>query len=232
MQPCDGAERISEADMTLIATPALGRRRFLVGSLAAVGGLALPALSEAQTARIRTPAATAGPFYPPALPKDIDNDLVVVRGSQAKAEGTVTHIVGRILDLAGRPIADAQVEIWQCDAHGRYLHPGSEGRHPRDAAFQGFGRARSGPDGAYRFRTIRPVPYTGRTPHIHFAVKAGRTDFITQMYVAGEPLNARDLLYTQIADRRQRDAVTVRLDPADGIEPGALAGEFDIVLAT
>ena len=139
--------------------------------------------------------------------------------------------MGRVLGVDGRPIPDATVEIWQCDAHGRYLHPGDTGSRPRDSAFQGFGRAVSGADGAYRFRTIRPVAYPGRTPHIHFAVTApGRRELVTQMYVAGEPFNERDGLYRSIRDPRQRAAVTVRLEEANGVEPGALAGAFDIVL--
>jgi protocatechuate 3,4-dioxygenase beta subunit len=214
--------------MTLTTTPELGRRRLLAVGLTVAGGLLVPTLLRAQE-RVPTPAATAGPFYPPTLPADIDNDLVMVRGSQARAQGTVTHITGRVLTAAGRPIPNAQVEIWQCDAHGRYLHPGSGGSTARDAAFQGFGRVRTAADGGYSFRTIKPVPYTGRTPHIHFSVSSTAGDLITQMYVAGEPLNARDGLYRSIPER-QRDAVTVRLEPGNGIEAGALAGQFDIVL--
>jgi protocatechuate 3,4-dioxygenase beta subunit len=162
----------------------------------------------------------------------VDSDLVVLRGAEARAEGVVIHVMGRVLGVDGRPIPNATVEIWQCDARGRYLHPGDTGGRPRDSAFQGFGRAASGADGAYRFRTIRPVPYPGRTPHIHFAVTApGRRELVTQMYVAGEPLNERDGLYRSIRDPGQRAAVTVRLEDANGIEPGALAGSFDIVLA-
>jgi protocatechuate 3,4-dioxygenase beta subunit len=187
-----------------------------------------PSILRAQ-GLVPTPAQTAGPFYPPTLPADIDNDLVVVRGSQARAQGTVAHITGRVLSAAGRPVPNAQVEIWQCDANGRYLHPGSGGSTPRDAAFQGFGRVRTAADGAYSFRTIKPVPYTGRTPHIHFGVASTAGDLTTQMYVADEPQNARDGLYRSIPER-QRDAVTVRLEPANGIEAGALAGQFDIVL--
>jgi protocatechuate 3,4-dioxygenase, beta subunit len=218
--------------MTLIATPAMGRRRFIAGGLAAAGGLVLPTRLFAQPAGLMaTPQQTTGPFYPVQFPPDVDNDLVVLRGSAAKAEGTVTHVMGRVLGLDGRPIAGAQIEIWQCDSRGRYLHPGDTGGRPRDSAFQGFGRTVSGPDGAYRFRTIRPVPYSGRTPHIHFAVAApGRRDLVTQMYVAGEPQNERDGLYRSLGPR-QRQAVTVRLESAGGVEAGALAGSFDIVLA-
>ncbi len=219
--------------MDLIATPALGRRRFVLGGLAAAGASIVPLSAPwSETGLVATPRQTAGPFYPTKLPPDIDNDLVVLRGSAARAEGIVTHVMGRVLGIDGRPIPNATVEIWQCDARGRYLHPDDTGGRPRDSAFQGYGRAVSDADGAYRFRTIKPVPYPGRTPHIHFAVEApGRRELVTQMYVAGEPLNERDSLYRQIRDLRQRAAVTVRLEPANGIEAGALAGRFDITLA-
>ena len=219
--------------MNLIATPAMGRRRFLVGGFAAAGVLILPAsMARSATGLVATPRQTAGPFYPTKFPSDIDNDLVVLRGDAARAEGIVTHVTGRVLGLDGKPIPNAVVEIWQCDARGRYLHPGDTGGRPRDSAFQGYGRAVSDANGMYRFRTIKPVPYPGRTPHIHFAVQApGRRELVTQMYVAGEPLNERDGLYQAIRDPRQRAAVTVPLEPANGIEAGALAGQFDIALA-
>jgi protocatechuate 3,4-dioxygenase beta subunit len=218
--------------MARVITPELGRRRLLTGGLAAAGTLILPPGVRAQAALVPTPPQTTGPFYPVTFPSDVDSDLVVLQGAEARAEGVVAHVMGRVLGIDGRPIPGATVEIWQCDARGRYLHPGDTGSRPRDSAFQGFGRAVSGEDGAYRFRTIRPVPYPGRTPHIHFAVAApGRRELVTQMYVAGEPLNERDGLYRSIRDPRQRAAVTVRLDEANGIEPGALAGSFDLVLA-
>lgn len=133
----------------------------------------------------------------------------------------------------GAPIPDAAIEIWQCDATGIYRHPRDmHWLRKRDGGFQGRGRARSAADGAYAFRTIKPVAYPGRTPHIHFAITApGRSPLITQMYVAGEPQNARDGVLNAISDRRQRDSVIVRLQPGDGIEASALAGSFDIVLA-
>jgi protocatechuate 3,4-dioxygenase beta subunit len=219
--------------MDLIATPPMGRRRFVLSGLAVTGTLILPGMSRAQqSGLVATPQQSAGPFYPVKFPPDIDSDLVVLRGSAARAEGTVTHVMGRVLGLDGQPIPNATVEIWQCDARGRYIHPADTGGRSRDKAFQGYGRAVSGADGAYRFRTIKPVPYPGRTPHIHFAVQApGRRELITQMYVAGEPQNDGDFLYRSIRDPRQRAAVTVRLDPANGIEDGALAGSFDLVLA-
>jgi intradiol ring-cleaving dioxygenase-like protein len=102
-------------------------------------------------------------------------------------------------------IPGAVVEIGQCDAFGRYRHP-RDRRDGRDPRFQGRGRVgRTGPDGAYAFRTIRPLPYPGRTPHLHVAVAApGRAPLVTQIYVAGEPLNERDGLSHGLRDPRQR----------------------------
>ena len=139
-------------------------------------------------------------------------------------------MAGRVLDRQGRPLPGLLVEIWQCDANGRYLHPGDR-RGPRDPGFQGFGRALADAGGGYRFRTIRPVAYPGRTPHIHFKVlRAGDELLTTQMYVAGEAQNERDGLYRRLdGDERQR--VTVALSPAPGLEGGALSGTFDIVIA-
>ena len=217
----------------LIPTPEIGRRRFIASGLASAGAVLLPHGLHAQQSLVPTPQQTAGPFYPVQFPEDIDNDLVQMRGVEAHASGVVTHVMGRVLGTDGKPIPNATVEIWQCDAHGRYLHPADTGKRPRDTAFQGYGRMTSGADGAYRFRTIRPVAYPGRTPHIHFAVRtpSGR-QLVTQMYVAGEPLNARDGPYASIRDPRQRHAVTVALTAANGIEPGALTGTFDLVLPT
>ena len=181
---------------------------------------------------VPTPGQTEGPFYPIEFPPDMDNDLVKVTGQATQAVGQVIHISGRVLDTRGQPRPGSVVEIWQCDAKGIYRHPRAGGQGRIDQAFQGYGRTSVDEKGQYRFRTIRPVPYPGRTPHIHFAVQAPqRRELVTQMYVAGEPGNARDDLYRAIRDPRQRAAVTVALEPANGIEDGALAGAFDLVLA-
>lgn len=216
-------------------TPALsrapsGRRVLLAGGVAAVAAGALRPLSAAAESLRPTPRQSTGPFYPVDWTGDVDADLVRVAGEAARAQGTVTHLRGRVLDAAGVPLPGAVVEIWQCDAFGRYRHP-RDRQDGRDAGFQGRGRAVAGADGTYAFRTIRPVPYTGRTPHIHVAVMApGRGPLVTQFYVEGEPLNARDGLFNGLRDARDRAAVLLRLDRAEGIEPGALIAERDIVL--
>lgn len=205
-------------------------RRGLLGGGALVLATGL-APRRALAALLPTPPQSEGPFYPPSLPRDIDADLVRVTGLDARAMGTVTHVVGRVLDRDGRPVPRALVEIWQCDANGRYLHPGDRGRNPRDPAFQGYGRTLTDAGGGYRFRTIRPVPYPGRTPHIHFKVAVpGLGELTTQMYVKGEPGNARDFLLNSVRDPAARERLLVELSPAEAIESGALTGTFDIVL--
>ncbi len=178
-----------------------------------------------------TPGQTEGPFYPTTFPADMDADLVRVAGQKAQAIGRVTHISGRVLNRRGETVRGAMVEIWQCDANGIYNHPGDSGRGRRDAAFQGYGRTQVDAGGRYAFRTIRPVAYPGRTPHIHFKVHApGVGRLTTQLYIAGEPRNAGDGVLNAIRDRKARESVIVRLEDADAVEPGALAGTFDIVL--
>lgn len=219
--------------MARSTTPLIGRRTLTVGLSAAVATLIVPlSNSLAQSSLIPTPRQTTGPFYPADWTGDVDDDLVRVRGEAARAMGDVLHVSGRVLDVAGEPLAGASVEIWQCDAQGVYRHPRDEGAdRRRDAGFQGRGLTRTDSQGRYSFRTIRPVPYGQRTPHIHFKVEpAERSTLITQMYVFGEPRNERDGLLNSIRDPRQRESVIVRLEPADRFEPGALAAEFDIVI--
>jgi protocatechuate 3,4-dioxygenase, beta subunit len=218
--------------MALVATPWIGRRQIIIGLAAAASALPIPSGVGAQAKLVATPRQTEGPFYPVEWAGDVDNDLVVVKGEAAKALGQVLHVEGRVLDLSGRPIAGTAVEIWQCDTNGVYRHPDDEGGgRRRDAAFQGRGRTLADAAGRYRFRTIRPVPYGWRTPHIHFKVEPpdGRA-LITQMYVFGEAQNVRDSVLNAIRDPRQRDTVIVRLEPAERLEAGALAAAFDIVL--
>jgi protocatechuate 3,4-dioxygenase beta subunit len=206
----------------------LRNRRFVLGGIAAIataGGLLRPA-----AALVPTPRQTKGPFYPLTLPLDKDNDLVRVDGAAQQALGTVTHVAGRVLDLNGRPVSGARVEIWQCDANGRYHHVGDRNSAPEDGGFQGYGETLSNAVGAYRFRTIRPVPYPGRTAHIHFAISGqGFDPLVTQMYVAGEPGNADDGILNRI-DATARERVIVALSPAPEVEADALKGTFDIVL--
>jgi protocatechuate 3,4-dioxygenase, beta subunit len=214
-------------------TPSLLGRRLVVSGLAATaaGPLIPGTVGLAQTTSLLpTPRQTTGPFYPVDWSGDADADLVRVAGEAARAQGVVTHLRGRVLDARGEPVSGAVVEIWQCDAFGHYRHP-RDRAEGRDPGFQGRGRVATGPDGSYAFRTIRPVPYPGRTPHIHVAVMfPDRAPLVTQFYLAGEPLNERDGLFNALRDPRQREAVLLRLEPAERIETGAFLAGRDIVL--
>lgn len=204
------------------------RRRLLVAS----GGLLVAGpLSAVAQILTPTPAQTEGPFYPRELPLDRDNDLATVTGAPAGAKGTIAHVFGTVRDEQGRVVTGTRVEIWQCNAFGKYHDARDRRDAPLDPGFQGFGETTTDAQGRWRFRTIRPVVYPGRTPHIHFAiVPQGGTKLVTQMYVAGEAGNARDGVYRSIRDEAARKSVTVALAPADDVEAKALAGEFNIVL--
>lgn len=205
------------------------RRRFITRLTLASALFAAPGAFAEEL--IRTPSQTEGPFYPNHLPLDTDNDLIVLNNSLTPAVGEVTWLSGRILDAKGDPIRNATVEIWQCDAKGVYLHQGSDNAAKRDANFQGFGRFLTGSTGEYLFRTIKPVPYPGRTPHIHFAVKfKGRDKFTTQCYIKDNPQNDRDGVLRGIRDAKMRESVIVPFDPVKNSKAGELAAKFDIVM--
>lgn len=200
------------------------RRRLLLGGAAVLAAAPLRALGLRAT-----PAQPEGPFYPVELPLDDDNDLTRVGAAAQSAAGEPTDLTGRVLDLNGRPLVGVRVEIWQCDAMGRYHHPRDTGAHRRDPHFQGHGHTLTDGGGSYRFRTIHPVPYPGRTPHIHFAVlPPGGEALITQLYVQGESRNAGDFLYRRVPPE-QRGLVTAAFRPGAG--PGVgYAAAFDIAL--
>jgi protocatechuate 3,4-dioxygenase, beta subunit len=205
------------------------RRRFL--ATLALGSAALTVHGAFAEQLARTVAQTEGPFYPDRLPLDTDNDLIVVNDGITPAVGEITHLSGRILDETGAAIRNAVVEIWQCDAEGVYIHSQDVSRKPRDRNFQGFGRFLTDASGAYYFRTIKPVPYPGRTPHIHFKVKQGGRDLLTtQCYVKGHAGNPNDQIWRAIADARARDAVTIDFTPVSGSPVGELTARFDMVV--
>lgn len=180
---------------------------------------------------LRTPAQTEGPFYPDHLPLDTDNDLLVVNDSLTPAVGEVTYLSGRILGPDGQPVRNAVVEIWQCDHSGVYLHSGSDNGPKRDKNFQGFGRFVTGSTGEYLFRTIKPVPYPGRTPHIHFKIKrTGHELLTTQCYIKGNPGNERDGIWQDLGTAEKKAAVTVDFAPLPGARAGELAAKFDVIL--
>ena len=220
----------------MIATPPDpipdARRRGFLRRTTALVMLGLASAAEAADAVLRiTPPNALGPFYPPRKPADSDADLTRVTGRGGRAQGTLLYVDGRVLDVRGRPQAGAELELWQCNAFGRYTHPAdTDGSGALDPDFQGYGRLLADADGRFRIKTIKPPPYSGRTPHIHFNVASGGTRLTTQMFFEGEPANERDGLFRYLS-REDRRASTGRfVDRSAAMETDAVAVVWDIVL--
>ena len=195
------------------------RRSLLLRSASWLAASATPAWllpARAQGAPLRpTPGQTEGPFYPERLPADFDFDLLR-NGPASYTAGQAAWVEGVVTDTRGTPVAGAEVEIWQCDQDGHYHHPRDGGK--ANPAFQGFGRVVVGKDGSYRFRTLRPAPYAGRTPHIHFKVRLGNSELLTtQLYVAGDPGNARDGIWRRLGAQGQAAVTVPFVSGSDGL---------------
>jgi protocatechuate 3,4-dioxygenase beta subunit len=210
--------------------PFLSRRQLLRGGLV-LGAAAFTAPGAFAEQLARTPRLTEGPFYPDRLPLDTDNDLLIVNNGITPAIGEVTHLTGRVLSPSGEPVRNAVVEIWQVDGRGVYLHSADSGRRQRDTNFQGFGRCATGARGEYYFRTVKPIPYPGRTPHIHVRVKRGGREILTtQLFINGHPQNRGDGVLREIRDPLDRELLMVDFQPVRASAIGELAANFDIVL--
>lgn len=195
----------------------LSRRRFAGAALTTAGLVATGGI-----ARAASPAQTAdgpiGPFYPILRPGDDDFDMTMIKGNAERALGRVIELTGRVLDRKGNPVSGSELEIWQCNAAGRYAHPGDIATAPLDPNFQGYARLMTGSSGEWRIRTIKPSGYDSpigrRTPHIHFDIKGRQHRLITQMYFTEDHAsNSRDALYKDLGE----DAVTAmaRIEAAD-----------------
>jgi len=203
------------------------RRNALRALAALLLAPATPAVAQSPPL-VPTPSQPEGPFYPRTLPAERDADLTRVAGRTAQASGTLLYLSGRVLARDSRPLVAASVELWQCDVYGRYHHAGDE-VSPRDDGFQGYGAVKTDAEGRYAFKTIRPVRYSGRTPHLHVRIRAGGTALTTQIYVAGDSTDGDFVLAA--TPREAKERLTIVLAPAVGREQGALSGSFDIVLA-
>lgn len=179
----------------------------------------------------RTPDQILGPFYPVRLAPDPSGDLT----KGGRAAGLVLHLSGTVTRLDGTPVAEAEVQIWQANCHGRYRHDGDVNPAPLDPHFDGFAVATTGPDGRYAFTTVKPVAYptsptTWRPAHIHFRVTTRLEQLVTQMYFAGDPYNGTDPFLRSA--RRPEALIVDLLPPGLGQDPAARRVVFDIALAT
>ena len=206
------------------------RRRVLARLLALLSGAAFatarPAGAQARAPLEPTPRDAEGPFYPSRIPAEADADLTRVAGRTAAAKGTPLELSGRVLATDGAPLAGARVELWQCDSLGRYHHvDGDPGT--RDEGFQGYGVVTTGADGRYAFRTIRPVPYGGRPPHLHFKIAHPRAaPLTTQLYPRGESAERGAGFGLSGRDARAR----LEFAMSAGRDPGLLAAAYDFVM--
>lgn len=208
------------------------RRFFRQAAAASLGTLLLEKPELFAETLASTPEQTEGPYYPPILPLDTDNDLVMINSNLTSAVGQIVYLSGRILTPGGSPVRNAYMEIWHADNSGAYIHPSSQGYATRDLNFQGFGRFQTGSTGEYYFRTIKPGLYTGRTRHIHFKVKvAGYPTLTSQLYILGDAQNATDSVLNGIQGLQARNSVIVPFVPISGSVVGALAARFDIILS-
>lgn len=148
-------------------------------------------------------------------------------------------VTGRVLDERGQPVPDTLIEIWQCNAAGRYIHQVDQHPAPLDPNFTGAGRFVTGLDGTYQFTTIKPGAYPWRNhpnawrpAHIHFSLfgPSFLTRLVTQMYFPGDPLFAFDPIFSSVTDARARERMVCRFDMSATKPEWALGYTFDIVL--
>lgn len=183
-------------------------RRAFAGSAMAAAALIATRGSAKEPVR-GTAGSPIGPFYPVARMAEDDADLTWIKGHSQRAIGNVIEVTGRVLDRHGKPVSGARLELWQCNAAGRYAHSGDISTAPLDPNFQGYASINTSDKGEWRITTIKPAAYDSpigkRTPHIHFDISGKSHRLISQMYFADDhAMNTTDELYKMLGE----DAIT------------------------
>jgi protocatechuate 3,4-dioxygenase beta subunit len=178
-----------------------------------------------------------GPLFGQESMHPGDDDLT--RQHAGEPIGERIAVGGRVLDENGAPVRGALIEIWQCNAAGRYAHERDTHVAPLDPNFSGCGRAVTDREGRYRFLTIRPGAYPWRNhdnawrpAHIHYSLfgQGILTRLVTQMYFPGDPLLAYDPIFNSTADEKARNRLVAQFDWESTMPELALGFRFDIVL--
>lgn len=169
----------------------------------------------------------------------LPNDADLTAQGEAAPLGEKIVVTGRIVDEDGKPVRNSLLEVWQCNAAGRYRHKKDQHDAPLDPNFNGWGKMMTDDDGRYRLITIKPGPYpwgnhdkAWRPAHIHFSlfgnVYAQR--LVTQMYFPNDPLFAYDPIFQSIPDEAARQRLISRFSIEETVSDQMLGYEFDIVL--
>jgi protocatechuate 3,4-dioxygenase beta subunit len=185
----------------------------------------------------QTLSELTGPVFGENAVADGDDDLTA--GHDGEPLGERIAVSGRLVDLDGRPVRNALIEVWQANAAGRYAHRSDRHPAPLDPNFTGAGRCLTDGEGCYRFVTIKPGAYpwgnhpnAWRPAHIHFSVfgRAFTQRLVTQMYFPGDPLFDADPIFQSIRDPGARARLVSAFDWETTTPEWALGYRFDIVL--
>ena len=171
---------------------------------------------------------------PPMAPQSNRNRMPP--GRPGRAEGQVINVTGHVLNLAGQPVRDAKVEVWQANSHGRYTHPSDDNPAPLDPNFEGSAILTTDSEGRYRFKTIKPAAYPAgpnrmRPAHIHFQVSGRQDKIVTQMYFEDDPYNSADPFLNSVGGAESQALLVKKLlAPSPDFEPDSKMVIFDMVL--
>ena len=220
--------------MAVYSISDLSRREILKMSAVVAGSAMAFSTKFASAATLAfTPPQILGPFYP--LKELAQNsDLTKVPGRSGRAAGQVLNVMGRVLNLDGEPVGNAEVEVWQANSYGRYTHPSDTNPAPLDLNFEGSAILTTDSEGRYRFKTIKPAAYPVgpnfiRPAHIHFQVSGKQDRLVTQMYFEKDPHNDKDPFLNSVGRLKER-LITKLLDPTPEFESDSKMAIFDIVL--
>ena len=169
----------------------------------------------------------------------LDHDMILNAAKDGLPIGERIVVHGQVHDQLGRPVKNALVEVWQCNASGRYRHKKDQYIGALDPNFGGCARMLTDADGHYFFRTIRPGPYPWRNrvndwrpAHIHYAVSGNGwvQRLVTQMYFEGDPLIATCPILRIVPSEEQIRGLIALQDPSAFVQLDSRAYRFDIVL--